>query len=302
MTLHVPAGLRASLARVRDPTSGPWLDGLPALATEFLETWQLRIDGPAMHGVCAIVLPVRTPAGTRAALKLTWPHDEARDEYRALAQWDGNGAVRLLRAEPDEYVVLLERLHPERDLSAVPLGDALRSIGGLLRRLNVPAPDGFVELGDRAREWSAEFAEALRQPPPGVPRRVLEHAAGLLPDLLATTEPVLLHTDLHYENVLGADREPWLAIDPKPLVGDAAYEIAPLLWNRWSEATSADLDAHLQWRADVTAEAADLDRARVAGWIVVRETVEVLDAVADGDAEWRDLSAAVAEAFLSRLP
>jgi Aminoglycoside/hydroxyurea antibiotic resistance kinase len=73
----------------------------------------------------------------------------------------------------------------------------------------------------------------------------------------------------------GRDREQWLAIDPKPLVGDAAFEVAPLLWNRWDEAiSSADLGTHLRWRADVVAERAGLDRGRVAGWVVVREVVE----------------------------
>jgi streptomycin 6-kinase len=90
-----------------------------------------------------------------------------------------------------------------------------------------------------------------------------------------TAGPVLLHTDLHDENVLAGDREPWLAIEPKPLVGDAAFEVAPLLWNRWDEAiSSADLGTHLRWRADVVAERAGLDRGRVAGWVVVREVVE----------------------------
>lgn len=93
-----------------------------------------------------------------------------------------------------------------------------------------------------------------------------------------------------------------MAIDPKPLVGDAAFEVAPLLWNRWDEAVwSADLGAHLRWRADVVAEHAGRDRQRVAGWVVVREAVEALDAVVTGDPGWRDVSVAIGEAFAARL-
>jgi streptomycin 6-kinase len=90
-------------------------------------------------------------------------------------------------------------------------------------------------------------AAARRHPPSRVPARVLDHAAAVLGDLVGTAGPVLLHTDLHDENVLAGDREQWLAIDPKPLVGDAAFEVAPLLWNRWDEAiSSADLGTHLR--------------------------------------------------------
>jgi streptomycin 6-kinase len=254
-----------------------------------------------MHGVCALVLPVRTADDAPAALKLSWPHPEARDEHLALGVWAGDGAVLLLDAAPDDYVVLLERLDPERDLSSVPLEDALVGSGQLLARLGVKTDLPFVGVHERAREWAAELANARRDPPSGVPARLLDRAASMLADLVDSADPVLLHTDLHYENVLAGDREPWLVIDPKPLVGDAAFEVAPLLWNRWGEAlSSADLGAHLRWRADVVADRAGLDRQRVAGWVVVREAVEALDAVIYGDPAFRDMSVAIGNAFVAR--
>jgi len=302
MTVEIPDGLRAGLAGV-DPSTGPWLDRLPDMTAEFLDRWRLRMDGRPMHGVCAMVLPVRTTDDVPAALKLSWPHAEARDEHLALGVWAGDGAVRLLDAAPDSYVVLLERLNAARDLSAVPLEEALRCTGGLLGRLGVKTHLPFVGVDERARDWAVELAAARRRQPAGVPAAVLDHASVLLDDLVDGTRPVLLHTDLHYENVLASDREPWLAIDPKPLLGDPAYEVAPLLWNRWDEAiSSGDLAGHLQWRADVVTEAAGLEQALVAGWVVVREAVEALDAAVDGDPEWRDISVAIAEAFLPRLP
>lgn len=171
------------------------------------------------------------------------------------------------------------------------------------RRLNVPADGPFVRVDERARAWAGELAAARRQPPTGVPLRLLETAAHLLPDLLASTKPVLLHTDLHYENVLEADRETWLAIDPKPMVGDAAYEVAPVLWNRGPEATGADhLADHLRRRADGVTEAAAMDRERVAAWVVVREAVEALEATrSTPDTDWRDVSVTIGEAFLPPL-
>ena len=286
-----------------DPSTGPWLDRLPDLTAQFLDRWRLRTDGRPMHGVCAMVLPVRTTDDVPAALKLSWPHAEARDEHLALGVWAGDGSVRLLDAAPDAYVVLLERLNAARDLSAVPLDEALRCAGGLLRRLGVKTDLPFVGVDERARDWAVELAAAGRRPPSGVPAPVLDRASALLDDLVDGVRPVLLHTDLHYENVLAGHREPWLAIDPKPLLGDPAYEVAPLLWNRWDEAiSSGDIAGHLRWRADVVTEAAGLEHALVAGWVVVREAVEALDATGEDDAEWRDMSVAIGEAFLTRLP
>jgi streptomycin 6-kinase len=300
VVVEVPAELRAGLTR-EDPSAGRWVDRLPGLVAEFLDRWRLRIDGRPMHGVCALVLPVRTAEGAPAALKLSWPHPEARDEHLALDVWAGDGAVRMLDAAPADYVVLLERLDPERDLSSVPLEEALFCTGQLLARLAVKSDLPFVGVHERARDWATELANARRYPPSGVPARLLDRAAAVLGDLVDSADRVLLHTDLHYENVLAGEREPWLVIDPKPLAGDAAFDVAPLLWNRWDEAvSSADLGAHLRWRADVVAECAGLDRQRVAGWVVVREVVEALDAVASGDAGFRDMSVAIANAFVPR--
>jgi streptomycin 6-kinase len=301
VVVELPAELRAGLAR-EDPSSAQWVGRLPDLAAAFLDRWRLRIDGRPMHGVCALVLPVRTADGASAVLKLTWPHPEARDEHLALSVWAGDGAVRLLDSAPEDYVVLLEGLDAGRDLTSVPLDEALSRTGDLLARLGVKTDLPFVGVDERAREWSAELAAARGHPPSRVPICVLDHAAAVLDDLVDIAAPVLLHTDLHYENVLAGDREPWLAIDPKPLVGDAAFEVAPLLRNRWDEAiSSGDFGTHLRWRADVVAEHAGFDRGRVAGWVVVRQAVEALDAVVDGDTAGRDMSVAIAEAFLRRL-
>jgi streptomycin 6-kinase len=300
VVVEVPAGLRSGLAQ-EGPSAARWLDRLPDLTAGFLDRWRLRIDGRPMHGVCALVVPVRTADGAPAALKLSWPHPEARDEHLALEVWAGEGAVRLLDAAPADYVVLLERLDPQRDLSSVPLEEALFCTGQLLARLAVKSDLPFVGVHERARDWATELANARRYPPSGVPARLLDRAAAVLGDLVDSADPVLLHTDLHYENVLAGVREPWLVIDPKPLVGDAAFEVAPLLWNRWDEAvSSADLGAHLRWRADVVAECAGLDRQRVAGWVVVREVVEALDAVVAGNSGFRDMSVTIANAFVPR--
>lgn len=112
----------------------------------------------------------------------------------------------------------------------------------------------------------------------------LDGLAALGRDVLARdlatdprTDGTLLHTDLHFENVLAADREPWLAIDPKPLSGDPAYEVAPVLWNRWAEVTaSGDVRGAIRRRGWAVVDAADLDPDRARDWAVVRLAVNAL--------------------------
>ena len=249
-----------------------WLDRLPALAAELLEEWQLTPDGAPAHGHVALVVPVRSAGGRPAALKVGWPHWEAEHEHLALQHWGGEGAVRLLRADPRRAALLLERLHPE-DLGVLADVEACEVVASLYRRLHVPAPPQLVTLSSCVRGWSDALGALPRDAP--LPRRLVEQAATLGRALAGdeATDGRLLHTDLHYENVLAGDREPWLAIDPKPLSGDPHYEVAPLLWNRWDDLTEAAGPGvrHGLWaRFEAVVDAAGLDEDRARDWVVVR--------------------------------
>ena len=119
-------------------TGDAWLDRLPGLVRASLQRWELTPDGPARHGLCALVLPVRRSSGEAAVLKVAWPHPEARHEHLALQLWGGNGAVRLLAADPASWTMLLERLDADRDLRDVPIDDACATIGDLLAGWTAP--------------------------------------------------------------------------------------------------------------------------------------------------------------------
>jgi streptomycin 6-kinase len=121
-----------------DPDGDTWLALLPRLVNEHLGLWELVPDGNPWHGECAVVIPVRRRDEV-AALKLTWPHPEARHEHLALRLWDGRGAVRLLAADPTAYALLLERLDGDRDLTSVPILDACEVIGTLFTKLDRPS-------------------------------------------------------------------------------------------------------------------------------------------------------------------
>jgi streptomycin 6-kinase len=268
-----------------------WLASLPRLVEESLAQWDLRLDGDAMHGMCALVLPVRRQDESLAVLKITWPHVDAEYEHLALQRWGGHGAVRLLAANPGRWSMLLERLNSGRDLSDVPIDEACRVIGDLLRQLDHPAIPQLSRLSAEA----ASLVERLGSPPSAIPRRFVEQARALLADL-ATDDAVdsrTVNTDLHYWNVLEADRQPWLAIDPKPMAADPAFAATPALWNRWEEAVaSGDLRRHLRRRLSIICETADLDEERAQAWSIVREVQNGLWAVDDEDAD--ELTKAIA--------
>jgi len=279
----------------RDPepyiSGDDWLLRLPRLVEQSLSEWDLTVDGEAMHGMAALVLPVRRHDGSKAVLKVTWPHADARFEHLALQHWGGDGAVRLLAANPGRWTMLLERLNGDRDLHEVPIDEACQVIGGLLRQLDHPALPQLSRLSAEV----ARLAEHLGSRAPAIPRRFLEQARALISDLVTddVIDSRMVHTDLHYWNVLAADRQPWLAIDPKPLAADPAFAATPALWNRWEEAVAGgDLRRHLRRRLSIICESAGLDEERARAWSIVREVQMALWAVEDDDAE--ELTKAIA--------
>lgn len=265
------------------PTGADWVRDVDRLTRECLEEWDLVVDGPPMTGWTAVVHPVTRrsdPDAEHLVLKVGWPHVEAEQEHLALRAWNGRGAARLVAADPSRAALLLERLDSTRDLETVDIDEACATVGGLYRDLHIPAPATIRTLA----AYLDPYLTKLRQRT-DVPRRVVTRVTGLARELLAEPGPrVLLHTDLHYENVLGADRAAWLAIDPKPLAGAPGYELHPLLRNRFDElGTGAAMRWSVRRRLEVTCDAAGLDEEVGRLWCIVRCGVEILWAAVDGD-------------------
>jgi streptomycin 6-kinase len=277
--VDLPADVIAMAGRDADWAS--WVDGLPALVADVTEDWQLSLDGAPTHGYCSLVLPVRTAGGTPAMLKLVgFPDDESEHEHLALQRWHGDGAVRLLSADPRRRALLLERLHPENlnDLWDV---EACEVVGGLYRRLHVPALPQLRTVTSYVEQWAADLAELPRAAP--IPRRLVEQTLSLARDLVAdpASTGVIIHGDLHYENVLAGDREPWLVIDPKPMSGDPHYELAPMLLNRFEE-LAGDVRTGVRRRFHTLVDTAGLDEERARGWVVVRTVLNASWTIREG--------------------
>lgn len=277
----VPDAFSALLAG-RPAEGGPdgdaWLASLPRLVAAALERWDLTTDGPARHGFCALVLPVRRRSEP-LMLKVVWPHKEARHEHLALRAWAGRGAVRLTAAHPSDGVLLLERLDADARLGQRGVEEACAVLGALLARLDVPAFPRLDCLSDWTRGFLRRTADVRSVAATGVPRRFVEQARSLAQDLsdAGGVDGHLVHTDLHDGNVLGAPvgrpgaQEGWLAIDPRPMAAEPEFAVAPALWNRWGDAlVTGDPHWHLKSRLAWICEAAGVDEDRARAWSLIR--------------------------------
>ena len=270
------------------PSGEQWLVTVPRLVDEGIERWGLTVDGEPRTGYTAIVLPVRRGV-QRLALKVTWPHPEATHEALALRTWAGDGAVRLVAALPSDGLLLLERLDADQDLATMWVDEACEVIGELLGRLHVPAPAQLVRLGPYLAPHLDRMARR-----PAVPRRITQRTTALARELLTDEGPdLMLHTDLHFENVLRRRDGAWVAIDPKPVAGHPGFDVFPVLHNRVDElGTGAAFRWSVRHRVELVADAAgiDVDEARV--WSLLRAGVEVSWTSELGDTE--GLSTAIA--------
>ncbi|WP_434739147.1 aminoglycoside phosphotransferase family protein [Streptomyces katrae] len=271
--------------------------GVRMVAEALLERWGLRVTGPGMRGMTAVVLPVERADGTAAALKVLTPDEETAGEPLALRAWGGRGSVRLLEYDAATGTLLLERLDEKRPLSRLARRDARAAvgvIGGLLARLSaVPAPEGLRGLGGIAAGMLERVPRAAAGLAAAADRRVLRDCAGALAEVAGEPGDRLLHWDLHFGNVLAGRREPWLAIDPKPLAGDPGFELLPSLVNEYRE-------RDVRWRFDLLTEAVGADRERARAWTLGRVLQNCLWEVEEGCRRLPRREVAVAGLLLGR--
>jgi streptomycin 6-kinase len=257
---------------------------LPAVIREAEELWSVTASKPFQPGgQTAWVGPVRDASGGGLVLKVVWRHPEAAHEADGLRAWAGNGAVRLRAALDfdDAIALLMERCVPGTPLSDRPEPEQDLVIARLLRRLWIkPAPGHpFRSLQLMCQQWADEFEHETGSSAARVDPGLARAGIALFRELPATApDQVLLCTDLHAGNVLRAAREPWLVIDPKPYVGDPAYDPLQHMLN-----CDERLQSDPRSLASRMAGLLDLDRDRVLLWLFARCVQE--------SAEWPALAA-----------
>jgi streptomycin 6-kinase len=256
----------ASLEHVRHlPGGAAWLDDLPGLVEAAVHRWDLRLGAPYDDVYESMTFPADLPDGTAAVLKVRYPNRESEHEADALRAWNGNGAARLIDEDPDLHALLLERCVPGTPLSEAGQDAALRAFVDLLPRLWIPAADPFSTLSEESSVLARDLVSEWQRTGRIFERRLVDVALDAFASLpVDQGPPVLLHQDLHADNVLAGHGGTWLAIDPKPLAGEREFGIAPIV-------RSAELGTR---REDVvrrfdrlTADLA-LDRRRARLWTV----------------------------------
>jgi streptomycin 6-kinase len=259
------AFVRSTVEREGEP-GAVWLAELPSIVDELLERWECVPDGEVMHGGVGIIVPVRRAEGT-AALKVSFPHPGNVHEPDAFAAWGGRGAVLLHERDDERFAMLLERVQTST-LAEVEDGDEVAAVAGRInRRLAIPAPPGLPRLREHADAWEEQLRKDAGELTHTMSRYVVDAAVATVRELGRVQPDTVIHGDFHARNILRADREPWLAVDPKGCAGDPAYDGGTLLKARALTLLEADdLRKAVDRFLDVFAEAAELDRERAQRW------------------------------------
>jgi len=300
--VNLPSELSESIAAGWAGEAGDdWLDRLPQRIADAEQRWSLTIGDPyEPGGFTSFVAPAVTSVGDDVTYKITIPHDEALGEAEALRAYRGEGAVRLLDAKPDSFELLLERCSPGHSLWSVAsdaerLETACSLMTRLWRRLAV---DAVVDLGVVAGRWADVTTRRLRSFEHPWSPQPIERGIDLLRTLPGqSVEHVLLHGDFHPGNILSSAREPWLAIDPKPMIGDPAFEPVQLLTQRDGQLGEPPAPAEVERRLVGIAARVGLDPTRIGLWAIARTTEWSLWSWDRGDT----VDAAIAHAWTQTL-
>jgi streptomycin 6-kinase len=263
-----------------------WLARLASVVGELQQRWSLELEAPfaGPEVSCAWVARARRADGTSAVLKLGMPHLEGEHEIAGLRFWDGAPTVRVLDADEALGAMLLESCQPGSALRTLPESEQDLVIAGLLQRLwrAPPSPHPFRLLSDLTAFWAKHtLSDAEHWPDVGLVRAGLELFREL-PQ--SAPQRVLLATDLHAGNVLRAQREPWLVIDPKPFVGDPAYDATQHLFN-----CTARLHSDPHGTIERFADLLGIDHLRLRLWMFARAAAEP-----GNDGRWLPLARTIA--------
>ncbi|HEY6251419.1 MAG TPA: aminoglycoside phosphotransferase family protein [Candidatus Angelobacter sp.] len=207
-----------------------WVQELPVHLKACAEQWSLTLESAYPESNVSAVFAVTTADGLPAALKIQFPHPECEHEAEALKHWDGHGTVRLFAHDLVHHALLMERCEPGDPLSNIAADEALTVLTELLPGLWVKAGKPFTSLHDESLGWAEQLVGCWERGGRPFEKELLTAALDSLEALRGTQgEQVLLNQDLHGGNVLRATREPWLMIDPKPLVGEKEFSLASIV-------------------------------------------------------------------------
>jgi streptomycin 6-kinase len=287
----IPSSFKRRIVSVWGEEGREWLDRLPALVSLFAERWELSLESPLPELSYGLVVPVTTADGTDAMLKLGVPNPELVTEIDALRTYRGGPVVDLLRADRDLGALLLRRLIPGTPLSALEDDEKATLIAArLIRDLPIPPPsdhafptaDDWAQALDRYRVRFGEAAGPLPLP-------MVERAKSLFQELQGSPRPsLLLHGDLHHENILRDEEEGWLAVDPKGVVGDPVLEAARFQLNPIPRFLTVDRPRMVaEDRLKILSAVLKEDQMRLLAWAFFDAVLSACWSIENGGEYWR---------------
>ena len=267
--ITTPEAFARSTVEREGAAGAAWLAELPAIVEGLLARWGCVPDGEVTHGGVGVIVPVRREAAAEksAVLKVSFPHPGNVHEPDAFAAWGGRGAVLLHERDDERFAMLLERVQAST-LAEVGDSDEVATVAGRVsHRLAIPAPPELPRLHRQADDWEEQLRRDSAELAHSLPRHVVEAAVATVRELGRVQPDTLVHGDLHARNILRAEREPWLAVDPKGYAGDPAYDCGTLLKSRALALLEAEnLRAAALRTLDVFVDAAELDPRRARRW------------------------------------
>jgi len=275
---------------------------IPELIREFERRWKIEVGSPFVL-LPNYVAPALRADGTEAVIKIgTLGDKEIQTEMDALKIYDGQGSANLLEADPEEGVLLIERLMPGTPLSAMENdAEATIVLATIIKKLwrSLPPDHRFPHIRDWAKGIE-KYRDRTKQSGDPIPRRMIDKARELFDDLIASMqESVLVHGDLHHGNVLSAKREPWLVIDPKGVAAEPAYETAAMLQNPPDLLKRTGVNQIVERRIKIMAEQLGIEGRRILHWGIAQTVLSAVWGWEDEDRQALEYGLAMAGKLLA---
>lgn len=247
-----------------------WLEQIPKIISEHEKQWGLQVLPPFDLSYNYVAPTIRAD-GSQAVLKIGFPKDrEFQTEINALEVFQGEGIEKLLEEDRANSTILIERVIPGIPLSSIADDEqATKILAGVMKKLRKPLPanHNFITIAEWMRELT-NYKNTYQQGVNSIPQNLITKATSLFDELLATSkQPVLVHGDLHHDNILSSDRDGWLAIDPKGVAAEPEYETAAMIRNPYASIMSRpNLEDLLKRRIEILAEELHFDPQRILKW------------------------------------
>lgn len=300
---HIPKKFAKRMIRMNGESGRAWIESLPDTLDEFAQRWSFSLGAPFDLSYNYVAPAVRAD-GVEAVLKLGFPNRELLSEMHALQVFDGRGVVQLLEADFEHQVFLLERVRPGGELITMEDDEAVIRIAAQVmqqywRPLNEERPLLTVENWTRGLTNLRSHFNGLTGP---FPAYLVDTAENIFAEFIPNQgEQVLLHGDLHHWNILSATRQPWLAIDPKGVIGEREYDTGAILRNPWGKRFDWHELKRIQTRrVDILSEMLAFERARILGWGVAQAVLSAWWSLEDEGHGWEP-ALAYAEALYGMM-